>query len=128
MMLGSYQRRASQLAEKESWVIRFITRIFPRLKWLRFTVLFRYIDDVKVLLSLVRDYYTKKYTQIPYRSIVAILSFFLYLVSPFDFVPDFIPFIGYIDDLVVFRFVMKQIKFDLEAYKRARAQWLHSET
>ena len=72
MMLGSYQRRASQLAEKESWVIRFITRIFPRLKWLRFTVLFRYIDDVKVLLSLVRDYYTKKYTQIPYRSIVAI--------------------------------------------------------
>jgi uncharacterized membrane protein YkvA (DUF1232 family) len=32
-------------------------------------------------------------------------------------VPDFIPFIGYLDDVAVFSFVLKMIGEDLEDYK-----------
>ena len=48
-----------------------------------------------VLYYALRDKRTPGYAKLP-----ALLSL-LYLVSPVDFIPDFIPLFGYLDDLVV---------------------------
>jgi uncharacterized membrane protein YkvA (DUF1232 family) len=54
-----------------------------------------------------------------YAKWVALLAF-VYLISPIDLIPDFIPFVGYLDDLVIvpfvlhvaFRLVPEQVKQD----------------
>lgn len=74
------------------------------------------INDLRLLISLVKDYISGAYKNIPYGSIVAAVGGILYFVSPVDFVPDFIPFVGYIDDVFVIGIVLKQIHTDLEKY------------
>ena len=74
-------------------------------------------SELKVLVSMVNDYVTKTYTKTPYGSIVAIVAALIYFISPIDFMPDFIPFIGIIDDAFVLGLVLKQIESDINLYK-----------
>lgn len=74
------------------------------------------LNDLKLLISLVKDYISGAYREIPYGSIVAAVAGILYFVSPIDFIPDFIPVIGYIDDVFVIGIVFRQIHNDLEKY------------
>jgi uncharacterized membrane protein YkvA (DUF1232 family) len=46
----------------------------------------------------------------------------LYILNPLDIIPDFVPFLGYIDDLTVFGFVLKLINEDLSSYEEWRSE------
>ena len=49
----------------------------------------------RMLISLAGDH------DVPTAAKVALAAVAVYLVSPLDIVPDFIPWIGYIDDLLI---------------------------
>lgn len=51
----------------------------------------RFISDVKLMISLIKDYYDGKYRKIPFYSIAAIIAALLYVFNPFDIIPDAIP-------------------------------------
>jgi len=70
-----------------------------------------------LLFAVAKDYVNGDYTEIPKRSIVAILGGLIYFLSPIDVVPDFIPFLGFIDDVFILNLVYKQVIKDLERYK-----------
>jgi len=70
-----------------------------------------------LLFAIAKDYVNGDYTEIPKRSIVAILGGIIYFLSPIDIVPDFIPVLGFIDDVFVLNLVYKQVLKDLEKYK-----------
>ena len=70
-----------------------------------------------LLFGVVKDYVNGDYTEIPKRSIVAILGGLIYFLSPVDIVPDFVPFLGFIDDIFILNLVYKQVINDLEKYK-----------
>ena len=74
-------------------------------------------NDLKLLLSLVRDYISGAYREVPYGSIVAAVAGILYFLSSIDFIPDFIPGIGLIDDVFVIGLVLKKIHSDLRKYE-----------
>ena len=74
-------------------------------------------NDLKLLLSLVKDYISGAYREIPYGSIIAAVAGILYFLSPIDFIPDFIPGIGLVDDVFVIGLVLKKIHSDLQRYK-----------
>jgi uncharacterized membrane protein YkvA (DUF1232 family) len=40
----------------------------------------------------------------------------IYFVSPIDFIPDFIPVAGFIDDALVVSLALNQVKADLDAF------------
>jgi len=90
------------------------TKIFAKLKD---GPLKELIEDIKLMISIVRSYVKKEYTEIPINSIIAILAAIIYVVNPFDIIPDFIPLIGYIDDAFVVALVLKQVHSDLEKYR-----------
>lgn len=77
----------------------------------------RFIADLKLLLALVRDYVKGDYRAIPYWSIAAIAAALLYVLSPIDLIPDFIPGIGYVDDALVVAACLAMVEKDLCAYK-----------
>ncbi len=74
------------------------------------------ITEVKLLINMLRDYKRGSYTTLPKRTILSVTAALLYLVSPIDVIPDFIPLIGVVDDIFVLNFVWKQISKDLEDY------------
>ncbi|GAA3984141.1 DUF1232 domain-containing protein [Pedobacter ginsengiterrae] len=70
-----------------------------------------------LLFAVAKDYVNGDYTEIPKRSIVAILGGLIYFLSPIDVVPDFVPVLGFIDDVFILNLVYKQVIKDLERYK-----------
>ena len=75
------------------------------------------IGRVRLFISLVQDYWNKKYTDIPWISMAAVVFALLYFLSPIDLIPDVIPVIGYLDDAAVFSIVVAAISDDLKKYK-----------
>lgn len=80
------------------------------------------IEDGKVMLSLVKDYWKKSYTDIPWYALAAIVFSLLYVLNPLDLAPDYIPFVGYIDDVTVFSFALAMVNKDLTAYKNWKSE------
>ncbi|MDN3596093.1 YkvA family protein [Zunongwangia endophytica] len=77
----------------------------------------RYFDDAQILFSLVRDYANGDYREIPFNIVAGVGAALLYVLSPIDLIPDFIPVIGYLDDAAVIAFSLSLIEKDLAVYK-----------
>jgi uncharacterized membrane protein YkvA (DUF1232 family) len=78
----------------------------------------KFVDDCKLLLAAVKDYWHGKYRRIPYWSIAAIVVALLYVLNPFDLIPDFIPVFGQIDDAAVVAACLLLVRQDLQKYKK----------
>lgn len=72
---------------------------------------------LQLFFSIIRDYYTGDYKEIPINALVAIVASLLYLLSPIDLIPDFIPLLGFIDDVAVIALVITQIPSCLNKYE-----------
>ena len=90
-------------------------------------VVLNYAKDLLLLMSLVKDYYRGNYRNIPYKTISAAVVGLLYVLNPIDLIPDFIPFIGQVDDALVLRFCLKLMEKDLSKYKKWKEQQTDSE-
>ena len=77
----------------------------------------KFVADMKLLFSVIKDYASGEYREIPWYSIAAIVFALLYVLSPVDLIPDFIPIIGYIDDALVVAACLGLIDQDLHKYK-----------
>jgi uncharacterized membrane protein YkvA (DUF1232 family) len=74
------------------------------------------VNQVKLLYELIRAYVDGSYREVPWVSIATAAAAVVYFLAPIDLVPDIIPGIGYIDDLVVARFALSAIGSDLRAF------------
>jgi len=81
------------------------------------SILKRFIDDVKLLLSLIKDYWSGAYKEIPWWCIAAVAFTLLYVLSPVDLIPDFIPIIGLLDDALVISICLMLIEEELLRYQ-----------
>lgn len=77
----------------------------------------RFMEDARLLLSVVKDYRSGAYRQIPYATIAAIVFTLIYVFNPFDLVPDVIPVIGQVDDVAVMSACLLLVEQDLFKYK-----------
>ncbi len=78
----------------------------------------KFVDDAKLLIAMVKDYWRKIYRQTPYGTIGAIVFTLIYILNPFDLVPDVLPIIGQVDDASVFTACLMLIQRDLSQYKK----------
>jgi len=77
----------------------------------------KFAETIKLLFSLVKDYASGDYKELPWTTIAAIIASLLYVFSPIDLVPDFIPVLGLMDDAAVLGICLASIANDLVKYK-----------
>lgn len=76
-----------------------------------------FADDVKIFFSMLKDFFTKKYTDVPVGTIMSLAGTLLYIFLPIDIIPDFIPGIGFIDDAAMIALCIRMAKLDIDKYK-----------
>lgn len=77
----------------------------------------RFVEDGKLLIAVVKDYWAGAYREIPFGTIGSIVFTLIYVLNPFDLVPDVLPFIGQVDDVAVMSACLMLIEKDLHKYK-----------
>ena len=77
----------------------------------------RFIEDGQLLIALVKDYRSRAYRQIPYGAIASIVFTLIYVLNPFDLMPDMLPLIGQVDDVAVLGACLLLVEQDLHKYK-----------
>ena len=97
---------------------RFLQRLEKKLKTI--PIAGNKLAVLPTMISLVRNYMKKEYTDIPIGTVIAIVSALIYFVSPIDIVPDSIPVIGYFDDAAVVGACWKLVESDIDEYERWR--------
>lgn len=79
---------------------------------------------VKTFISMVKSYIKKEYTQIPYKTIIGIVAALIYLINPFDIIPDALSVVGvgHLDDMAVLAACYKLVEEDIIAYEKWQSE------
>ncbi len=80
------------------------------------TILGGLIEDVRLMISLVKDYAEGAYREVPWNTLAAVVFTLLYVLSPVDLIPDFLPVVGLVDDSAVVMACLAAVRRDLRAY------------
>ncbi len=70
----------------------------------------------EIMLMMIKDYRRGEYKAVPWMTVAAAVAGLLYVLSPIDLIPDFIPILGYVDDLTVMTIIVGWIDTDLHKY------------
>ncbi|MBU2444316.1 MAG: DUF1232 domain-containing protein [Bacteroidetes bacterium] len=71
-----------------------------------------FVEDVVALYKYIKDDSVNWY-----RKLIVVASL-VYFISPIDTIPDFAPFVGYLDDLGVIMAALKYIGTEIKPYYR----------
>ena len=75
------------------------------------------MGQASLMVSMVKDYVTRRYREVPYWAISAVALALLYVLNPVDVLPDVILGVGYLDDATVVAFCLRLIEKELERYQ-----------
>ena len=78
------------------------------------------LSDLTLMISMVKGYITREYTEVSPKVIAVLVAAFVYMVRKKDIVPDNIPVVGIADDLAVLGLALKLCGPELAAYKEFR--------
>lgn len=67
------------------------------------------------LYAMFRDAWKGKF-KLSVLTVISIVLAGLYILSPIDFLPDFLPILGWVDDGIIFYFLLKRLMTELNRY------------
>ena len=85
------------------------------------------LADVSTMISMVKSYVTKEYTEVSPKVVATVVAALLYLVKGKDLISDNIPILGLADDLAVVTAAMIINKPELEAFAAWQAEHVPAE-
>lgn len=108
-------QEAEELLNDVDKMERFLQKLEKKLKTV--PIAGNALVYIPLMMSLVRSYVKKEYTEIPAASAISITFSLLYFLAPVDVIPDFIPGVGHLDDAAVIVGCLALVRTDLEDYR-----------
>ena len=116
---GDWKRKATEYIDNPVQLNGLLNRVLAFIKKKAYGPL---VKDAIVLYFYVEDIVKGHYKQYSYRKLITIVAVLIYLVSPYDLVPDFLVSIGFLDDAALIGYVISLTEKELHGYLRWRKQ------
>ena len=100
--VGGHADAVGRFLERPPWWAR---RVPPGLR-----------AKLRLLWMVLRDYASGTYRKLPWKAVAAVAAAVVYVVSPFDLIPDFLGPIGFTDDVLVVALTWGLVKRELRDY------------
>ncbi|MEQ8712749.1 MAG: YkvA family protein [Cyclobacteriaceae bacterium] len=84
-----------------------------------------FADKVRLAIRMVQAYISGEYRELPWRTLIILVAGILYFVTPLDLIPDFIPALGFVDDISVIFWIFRSFADDLEKYQEWEASLVY---
>jgi len=122
--------QAAKIAGKPARMISVLAQLTLKLKKTDLNSINGYILKEKFLLlgRLLKAHITGQYKIQSFRYLLMILAAIIYLVNPFDLIPDFIFGVGLVDDLAVVTWVYQALSTEVNAFARWEKEQASSAT
>lgn len=75
------------------------------------------LTEAETMISFIKDIVHGKYTKHSKWALTMAIATLLYVISPLDIIPDFIPLIGLFDDATVLAYAFTLLADELKRYK-----------
>ena len=110
--------KASRMAEERTRLKQFIKKVGEKTKRISadHVNLKELINQVQLLMRMLTKYFNGEYNGFSQGTILTLLFGLVYFLTPLDVIPDFIPLVGFSDDLSVIYFIIKNLRKDIAAF------------
>jgi uncharacterized membrane protein YkvA (DUF1232 family) len=109
-----FQQKAWQAQAEQPGILEQIGRTWDQTLATKGQALKAYLADLQLAYRMLRD----PAFQLDQATKITLIIALLYIVSPIDVIPDGIPFLGALDDVVVAGYALKQGAAELERYRK----------
>ena len=114
---AAYQSKAENIASSQEKLKELLHNVSVKLTQIsEIPAVKETKTQIEVVFRMVKAHYTKEYSGISSRTLGMLVLGLFYFVLPIDFIPDFIPVIGYVDDLTVILAIFKSLNKDVEKF------------
>ncbi len=120
--LAGFRGRAEKVMDEPGRLYELLQRAVHKIERLGRKTFGNTWDEVILLIELIQEWSKGDYQDVSKKTIVSIIAAIIYLVAPFDAVPDFLLGWGYLDDLAILKLVIGQVKTELDKFKRWKQQ------
>lgn len=79
-------------------------------------------EQLSLVTRMLKAYGTGDYRQLPWKTAIRMIAVLIYFVSPIDILPDFLPVLGFTDDIALMLWLFSGLKDDIEKFR----QWEHT--
>lgn len=111
-------KKASRISKNTVGILTLLKGVLNKIQAEgKSTVLQSITSKIMILGKLLKFYATGEYRAIDLKNVVIIITAFVYFLSPLDLVPDFIPMLGFADDIALMTFVFNSVSEEIEKFE-----------
>lgn len=77
-----------------------------------------FVGQLKLLIRMIRAHVNGTYRAFSPMTLIMFAFALVYFITPIDLIPDFIPALGFTDDIAVALMIMRRFSGDIEEYKQ----------
>lgn len=108
-------RQAERIISSDTKVSRLLDEVFLKIGESS-ELFYKTQDNVIALTRMLNAWVKGDYKNISTKSVIAVAAALIYFVNPLDIVPDFIPVIGQLDDILVLVYLIRMLNKEIERF------------
>ncbi len=111
------RRKATELLNDREKVFHLLDRAIGQISSASNSAKLQEISmKLQALIRMIRAYFRKEYTDIPWQTLLLALTAVIYFLNPFDAIPDIIPLFGFTDDIAIITAIFASVSYDIERF------------
>lgn len=75
-------------------------------------------EQLGIVARLLKAYASGEYRQLPWKTLIRVIAVLIYFVSPIDILPDFLPIVGFTDDIALMLWLFSGLGDDIEKFRQ----------
>lgn len=115
---NSSLKKASRISTNAVGILTLLKGVLKKIQAKgKSTIMQSISSKIMILGKLLKFYATGDYRGIDLKNVVIIITAFVYFLSPIDLIPDFIPMLGFADDIALVTFVFNSVAEEIEKFE-----------